>query len=63
MKFSKKQRIAQNLIQELIYKFGKDRWFVQAELEGITLHTLKALVAKDYLDKIYYFEHAYYRVR
>jgi len=63
MQFSKKQRIAQNLIQELVAKFGKDRWFVQEELSGITLHTMKALVSKEYLDQIYYFERVYYRIR
>ena len=62
-KFSKKQRLAQNLIQELVQKFGKDHWFVQAELAGITLHTMNALVAKNYLDKIYHFEMVYYRLR
>jgi hypothetical protein len=62
-KFSKKQRLAQNLINELVEKFGKDRWFIQAELKGITLHSMNALVLKNWLDKIYHFEQAYYRLR
>ena len=47
--YSKQQLKAIKLIEELNEKFGVDRWFTQAELPDITLHTMKALVDKGYL--------------
>ncbi len=47
--YSKKQLKAIGMIDKLEKKFGIERWFTQAELPGITLHTLKALVDKGYL--------------
>ena len=50
MWISDKQRMAMNIVGELVNEFGADRWFVQAELPGITLHSIDALVNKGYLE-------------
>jgi len=47
--YSNKQLKTIKLIEELEERFGKDRWFTQSELPGVTLHTMKALVEKGYL--------------
>jgi hypothetical protein len=38
------------------------RWFVQEELKDITLHTMKALVKKGYLETLSLGSHIYYRL-
>ena len=48
---SKKQKLAMELINGVVNRFGVDRWFVQSELLGITLHTMNALVSKGYLEE------------
>lgn len=48
---SDKQILAMKMIDNVVNEFGIVRWFVQAELPGITLHTMNALVDKGYLDK------------
>ena len=42
-------------------EFGQDRWFVQAELPGITKHTMNALVNKKYLEVEDFIYVLYYR--
>lgn len=49
MTLSNTQESAILLIKKMEYEFGK-RWFTKGELDGITLHTTKALVNKGYLD-------------
>ncbi len=39
------------------------RWFIQEELKDITLHTMKALVTKGYLDTMSLGSHTYYRLK
>jgi len=51
-----------DLIEKLEEHFG-DRWFVQAELENITLHTMKALVEKGYLDRQRFNGLSYYKLK
>ena len=53
---------AVELIEKLVAHFG-DRWFVQAELENITLHTMKALVEKGYLDRQRFAGLSYYKLK
>jgi len=48
--YSKKQLKAIDLIESLIKLFGIERWFTQYELPGITLHTMKALTEKGYIE-------------
>jgi len=53
MPLTKPQEKAILLIKKMEAEFGR-RWFVHAELnglEGITLHTTKALVNKGYLEE------------
>ncbi len=42
---------------------GMCRWFIQAELHGVTLHTMKALVEKEHLEEIDVLGYPYYRVK
>lgn len=46
---SDKQKSTMVLIDELLQEFGKDRWFTQHELPGVTRHTMDALVEKEFL--------------
>lgn len=48
---SDKQKLAMTQIDEIVERFGVDRWFVQAELPGITQLSMNALVNKGYLEK------------
>lgn len=48
MTLSKKQRKALEMIDAIEKDFGS-RWFIQAELPGITMHTIDALVNKKHL--------------
>ena len=59
---SKQQNKAIGLINAMEKHFG-DRWFVQAELENITLHTMKALVEKGYLDRQRFAGLSYYKLK
>lgn len=71
-KLSKKQTLALELIEKVdmelsnhsgIKESGFRRWFIQEELHGITLHTMKALVEKGYLEEIILSDDTpYYRV-
>ena len=60
---SKKQKTAMAIVNGIVNEFGKDRWFVQSELPGITLHSINALVDKGYLEQKIskYTEMPYYR--
>jgi hypothetical protein len=60
---SKTQKTTMSMIDEIVEEFGQDRWFVQAELHGITLHTMNALVDKKYLEEklIGKYDMLYYR--
>ena len=40
-----------SVINEIVNEFESNRWFVQAELPGITQHSMDALVNKGYLEK------------
>ena len=60
MTLSEKQTKAIELIKELEAHFGA-RWFVQNELENITLHTMKALVEKGYIERQRFRGLSYYR--
>lgn len=62
MVLSKKQEIAIEQIKKIEKEFGV-RWFIQAELPGITLHTMKALVEKGYLEEKVFDDIPYYRWR
>ena len=50
---SEKQKLAMGMIGKVLENFDGDgdRWFTQHELPGITLHTMKALVEKEYLQQ------------
>ena len=49
---STKQKLAMGMIDEMLENFDDgNRWFTQHELLGITLHTMKALVEKEYLQQ------------
>ena len=39
-----------SMINGVVKEFGSDRWFVQAELPGITQLSMNALVNKGYLE-------------
>lgn len=60
MTLSEKQSDAIEQIKNIEKHFGV-RWFIQAELAMITLHTMKALVQKGYLEYQEFEELAYYR--
>ena len=49
VKLSKKQKKAVELIKKMEEHFGV-RWFIKAELEGITQHSMDALVNKNVLE-------------
>lgn len=63
MVLSKKQETALRIIGKIYEKFG-ERWFIQAELPTITLHTMDALVEKGYLvtDILEYNYMTYYKL-
>lgn len=61
-KLSKQQNKAIELIKAMEVHFGV-RWFVQAELAGITLHTMKALVQKECIEEQVFDELSYYRYK
>ena len=62
MKLSDKQEDAIGQIKNIEKHFGV-RWFIQDELAGITLHTMKALVQKGFLEEQEYEELPYYRLK
>ena len=62
MTLSKQQKKAIEQIKSMEEEFGH-RWFVQAELAGIPLHTMKALVSKGYIEDHVFDELSYYRSR
>ena len=47
---SDKQRLAMGMINEIVNEFERDRWFVQAELTGITQNSMNVLNNKGYLE-------------
>jgi hypothetical protein len=49
------------LVEKIVEKFGKDKWFVQPELHGVTKHTMDALVEKGYLEIREWNNTRYYR--
>jgi hypothetical protein len=49
MYISDKQKETMKLIGQLTDEIEKNRWFIQAELPGVTLHTMNALVEKGFL--------------
>ena len=62
IKLSKKQKKAIEQIKAMEKYFGV-RWFVQAELAGITLHTMDALVKKGCLEEQEFENLPYYRFK
>ncbi len=62
MNLSDKQEDAIGQIKNIEKHFGV-RWFIQAELAGITLHTMKALVQKGQIEEQEYEELPYYRLK
>lgn len=58
---SEKQKLTMPLVDDIVEKFGKDRWFVQTELHGVTKHTMDALVEKEYLEIAEWNDTRYYR--
>ena len=60
---SDKQKLAMVIVNERVNEFGIERWFVQSELPGITLHSIDALISKGYLEVKHstYCESPYYR--
>ena len=60
MALSKSQTDAIVQIENIEKHFGV-RWFIQSELAGITLHTMKALVQKGFLEEQYFEDMPYYR--
>ena len=62
VELSKKQKKAIEQIKAMEEHFGV-RWFVQAELAGITLHTMFALVRKGYVEEQVFDELSYYRYK
>ncbi len=62
MNLSDKQENAIGQIKNIEKHFG-GRWFIQEELKDITLHTMKALVTKGYLDTMSLGSHTYYRLK
>ena len=59
---SKQQKKAIDKIDAMVEHFGV-RWFVQAELTGITLHTMDALVRKGCIEEQIFNELPYYRYK
>ena len=62
VKLSKKQRKAIEMIESIEKYFGV-RWFIQAELPGITLHTMDALVSKNVLVREIVNDMPYYKYK
>ena len=62
MGLSNSQFDAIKQIENIEKHFGV-RWFIQSELAGITLHTMKALVQKGYLEEQYFEDMPYYRYK
>ena len=60
MELSKSQNTAINLIKKMNKHCGT-RWFIQAELPGISKSTLHALVERDYLRITMYNDLTYYK--
>lgn len=70
-RLSKQQAKALSMIDEIERELSKHngtlentggRWFIQDELQGITLHTMKALAEKGYLKQIEILGCPYYRI-
>lgn len=57
---SEKQKLTMHKVGRLIKEFGIDRWFTQAELLGVTKHTMDALVSKKLLCMVVYEGVVYY---
>ncbi len=62
MSLSNKQTDAIAQIKTIEGQMGV-RWFIQEELKDITLHTMKALVEKGYLETMSLGSHTYYRLK
>lgn len=62
MTLSKKQSLALEKIEQIEEHF-RGRWFIQAELQTITLHTMKALVEKGFLEVQEFEGYPYYRYK
>lgn len=60
MTLSKAQEKTILLIKRMEAEFGK-RWFVKAELDRITQHSMDALVMKGYLEVKNFHEIVYYQ--
>lgn len=60
MELSKKQVSTMELINKIGDRFGIARWFTQAELLGVTKHTMDALVSKKLLCTVVYEGIVYY---
>ena len=58
---SKKQVKALENVKRIEEHFGS-RWFIQSELIGITMHTMKALVSKGFLEHQMFEDLDYYRL-
>ena len=58
---SEKQKLTMPMVDDIVKKFGVDRWFVQTELHGVTKHTMDALVEKEYLEIMGWNDTRYYR--
>ena len=62
MYISIKQELAMDMISRIIEEFEDDkRWFTQAELPRITLHSIDALVFKKFLARKEVFGVVYYQ--
>lgn len=62
MYMSKSQIETLNTIYGIEKRFGNGRYFTQAELPGVTLHTLNALESKGFLETFNaYTDVVYYR--
>ena len=62
MYISMKQELAMDMIEKIVKEFGDDkRWFTQAELPGMTLHSTDALVSKKFLARKEVFGVVYYQ--
>lgn len=62
MTLTTKQKKALEMIDDIETEFGS-RWFTQAELPGITLHTMDALVNKGHLNTKKVNEVPYYQLK
>lgn len=62
MNLSKKQKSTIELIKKMESHFGV-RWFIKAELQGVTQHTMDALVQKNIVEYQNFDGMLYYRYK